>query len=85
MELRRPDLTVQVRSQAGLSATQVQAQLAFWSGVLRDVAPDFVAGEFAALDQAADQIWRNALEHPQTVTVHLPSDAPVGAESKLLR
>jgi hypothetical protein len=81
-EVRRPDLLAEVRRQRGLSPSQVQSQLAFWAQLLRDVAPDFLAGDFSPLDQAEELTRRRLLEHPQAVTVYLPSDAAAGADAR---
>lgn len=49
--------------------------------MLRDVAGDFLAGDFAPLDEASSLIRRRVADHPQNVQVWLPEEAPEEAEA----
>jgi len=82
VEVRQPGLMTDVRKQTGLTSDELDSQLWFWARTLRDVAGDFVAGEFAALDEAATLIRSRVAEHPQRVQVWLPEDAPQRAEDQ---
>jgi hypothetical protein len=80
VEVRRPELMPEVKSHIGLRPAQIEAQLAFWAEVLRAVAGDFLAGDFAAIDEAAALSRRRVAEHPQEMTVWIPPDSPEGSE-----
>ena len=82
VETRAPDLMDQVRKQVGLKSSDLDQQLQFWAQVLRDVAGDFLAGNFGPLDEAAALIRSRVADNPQTVQVWLPDDAPEGAEAQ---
>ena len=73
--VRRPDLLPACRDQRGLGEAEIRAQLDFWAGVLTDVVPDFLAGDAAAIDEAAVLIRQRVAEHPQRITVSLPQEA----------
>ncbi len=80
--VRRPDLLAEATRQSGLGASQVDDQLRFWARVLREVAGDFLEGDFASLDEAGALIRSRVAEHPQQVQVWIPSDTPEGAEAE---
>ena len=80
MEARRPDLVDEATKQTGLTDSEVDQQVEFWARVLRDVAADFLQGDFAPLDEAAALTRSRVAENPQEVQVWIPSDAPDGAE-----
>jgi hypothetical protein len=82
VEARSPELMNELRKQTGLKPSQLDQQLQFWAQLLRDVAGDFLAGDFAPLDQAATVIRSRVAENPQSVQLWLPDDAPEGAEAK---
>lgn len=68
----------------GLHPDDVERQLSFWATALRDVVPDFLAGDLSAIDEAEAVIRRKGEEHPQQLTVWLPEDAPPTAEAEEL-
>lgn len=80
VEVRRPDLLADVGAQHGLKPAELDEQLRFWAQVLREVAPDFLNGDFAPLDEAGDLIRRRVDQEPQQVRVWIPDNAPEGAE-----
>ena len=82
VEVRQPSLMTDVRKQRGLTAVELDGQLQFWADILRDVASDFVAGDFAPIDEAATLIRSRVAEHPQRVEVWLPEEAPERAEDQ---
>jgi len=82
VEVRQPSLMTDVRKQRGLTSDELDGQLQFWAHTLRDVAGDFVAGDFAPLDEAATLIRSRVAEHPQRVQVWLPEEAPQSAEDQ---
>lgn len=82
VEARQPDLLTEVARLRGLKSSELDQQLHFWARVLRDVAGDFVAGDFAPLDEAAAIVRTRVADHSQNVQVWLPDDAPNGAEDE---
>jgi hypothetical protein len=82
VEVRQPSLMAEVRMQTGLTSNELDRQLRFWAHTLREVAWDFVAGNFAPLGEAATVIRSRAAEHPQRVQVWLPEEAPKSAEDQ---
>lgn len=60
----------------GLDDGDVEAQLGFWAGALREYGTDFLAGDLSVLDQLEQMIRDNARLHgPPEVTVWVPEDA----------
>ena len=82
VKVRQPHLMAEVAGHTGLGTAQVDEQLRFWAQVLRDVAGDFLGGDFAPLDEAAVFIRSQVAAHPQQVQVWIPSDAPPEADAK---
>lgn len=82
VESRQPDLMRDVTRLHGLKPSDLDQQLHFWARVLRDVAGDFLAGDFAPLDEAAAIVRARVADHPQSVQVRLPDDAPTGDEAQ---
>ena len=82
VEARQPDLMSEVARQRGLNSSELDEQLQFWARVLRDVAGDFLNGDFAPLDEAAEIVRARVADNPQGVQVWLPDDAPDGAEAE---
>lgn len=60
----------------GLSDAEVEAQLLYWSSVLREIATDFLRGDCAAIDDAAVIVRAKVAANPQRVVAYLPEDAP---------
>lgn len=85
LEARMPSRLPEAHSMTGLSAKDLDKQLAFWSEILRSVAPDFLAGQFAAMDEGAEIIRARVREHPQQITTWLPDDAPPEADQAARR
>jgi hypothetical protein len=85
LEARRADLQHAALLMTGLQDREIDAQLAFWADSLRDVCPDFLAGDFAAIDEAGAIIRARVREHPQEIVAWLPEDAPTGADASALR
>jgi hypothetical protein len=82
VEVRQPDLMADVGKQTGLTSDELDGQLRFWAHILCDVARDFLAGDFASLDEAATLIRSRVAEHPQRVQVWLSEEAPESAEDQ---
>jgi hypothetical protein len=85
LEVRRPDLFVQARLMTGLGGEQLDRQLAFWSSAVREVVPDFLAGDLGAIDEASELIRERVRLSPQQVQVWLPGESPAGAEADQIR
>ncbi len=79
IEARRPDLVEQLPA-GGLKDAELDGQLAKWAELLRVVAPDFLGGDTAAIDEAAEVLRQRVRENPQRVTVWEPE----GTESSSL-
>lgn len=60
---------------AGLRQEELKTQLASWATLLREVAPDFLAGADAAFDDARMVVRRRVEQDPQQVTLWLPEHA----------
>ena len=82
VELKAPDLMSEAKKLSGLKPAQLDEQLHFWSFALRQLAGDFLAGDFGSLDEAASIIRHRVANHPQEVTVWLPEDASQEAEDQ---
>jgi len=82
IESREPDLMSEVRKQTGLEPSALDEQLRFWARVLREVAGDFLAGDFAPLDEAGSLTRSRVADNPQGAQVWLPEDAPPGADAQ---
>lgn len=50
VRLRRHDARTVLARQSGTSAAEIESQLAFWAGALRDHCADFLAGDLRGLD-----------------------------------
>ena len=48
----------------GLSDKEVEAQLVSWSTALRSIAPDFLTGDCAAIDEAEALVRERMRQHP---------------------
>jgi hypothetical protein len=59
----------------GLTAGDLERQLAFWASSLITVTPEFLDGDMSAIDDAAAVVRGRVTEHPQQITVFMPSDA----------
>lgn len=79
---RQPALEHELRRQSGLKPAEIDRQLDFWARTLRDVAQDFLDGDFGALDEAGAIIRERVAAEPQEVRVYLPSDASPGEEAE---
>lgn len=75
IEARRPDLLPRVRAGKGLSTKAARAQLELAAALVREVTPDFLTGETAAIDDGSRIVRARVREHPQELTVHLPASA----------
>jgi len=75
VEARRPDLLGEFQADEGLSKKAVGRQLTLAASLLREVAPDFLAGDTSAIEDGAKVVRARAREHPQEFTVHLPPTA----------
>ena len=64
----------------GLDNAKVNRQLQFWADCLRTTAGDFLRGDMAPIDEAAELIRARVKEHPQEMTIWVPDNAPTGAE-----
>jgi hypothetical protein len=85
LEARRPDLQHAALLTTGLQDREIEFQLAFWADALRAVCSDFLAGEFAAIDEAGAIVRARVREHPQEIVTWLPEDAPADADASALR
>lgn len=75
---RAPQLLDELKSARGLGDEQVERSLALQARAVEEYAADILSGDlgiFATLDQRVKQ---HVKEHPQTLTIHIPDDAPVG-------
>ena len=68
-------------SQHGLEPHDVEAQLAFWSKVLRDYGGDLLAGDLSVLDELEQMVRDRARQHRQEVVVWLPESASADEEA----
>jgi hypothetical protein len=68
-------------SQHGLEPQEVEAQLAFWSEVLRDYGGDLLAGDLSVLDELEQMVRDRARQHRQEVVVSLPESASADEEA----
>ena len=84
VEVRQPELMADVARLGGVSASHLDEQLRFWARVLKEVAPDFLDGDLAPIDEADALIRSRVAENPQQVQLWISSDAPAGAESERL-
>ena len=71
IEARRRDLVEQLPA-GGLKVAELDQQLAKWAELLRVVAPDFLDGDTAVIDEAAEALRQRVRENPQRVTVWEP-------------
>lgn len=78
IEARRPDLLPSLRAGKGLSAKAAKGQLALAAALVREVTPDFLGGDTAAIDDGAAIVRSRVREHPQQLTVHLPASTTAG-------
>jgi len=85
LEARRPDLMEAALPMTGLQDRDIDLQLAFWANALREACPDFLAGDFAAIDEAGEIVRERVREHPQEIVAWLPEDAPGSADASALR
>ena len=85
LEARAPERLRAASRATGLRKHQVERQLRMWASLLRDTAPDFLAGSMAALDEAEEIVRRRVRAEPQEVTVWLPADASDAEEEEALR
>lgn len=84
LEARKPSRLAETRSMTGLDGKRLDEQLAFWAEILRAVAPDFLGGDFAAMDETAEIVRARVREHPQQIVTWLPEDAAPGADEAAL-
>lgn len=75
LQARSAELFQQVAAQRGLDDSQVERQLAFWASALVSVAPEFLHGDMAAVDEAETIVRERVHQHPQQATVWVPEDA----------
>jgi hypothetical protein len=71
-----------VKKQSGLRPVELDHRLHFWALVLRQLAGDFLAGDFRPLDEAALITRDRVADSPQEVTATLPEDAPDEVEAR---
>ena len=79
LEARQPELLHELGN--GLSEGEVEAQLARYAELLRNVVPDFLEGSDAALVEGDAVIRERVKANPQELTVWLPSDASEAEEA----
>jgi len=78
----RPDGADEVlASRHGLLPQEVEAQLAFWSEVLRDYGGDLLAGDLSVLDELEQMVRDRARQHRQEVVIWLPEGASADEEA----
>jgi hypothetical protein len=63
-------------SQHGLGPQEVEAQLAFWSEVLRDYGGDLLAGDLSVLDELEQTVRDRARQHPRRWSSGFPKAPP---------
>ncbi len=68
--------------QGGLSAQQVEAQLAFWSSALREYGQYFLAGDLRVLDELESMVRGRVRQLRQEVTVWLPDGASADEQDR---
>jgi hypothetical protein len=79
---RAPEVDEASRALGGLSRDAVEKQLLWWADALRSVAPDFLAGDDAALRDGERVIRQRVAENPQALTIWLPADASQEEEDR---
>ena len=82
LEARAPDRSAETQQATGLGEDQVDQQLALWSRLLRDVAPDFLDGGHDLFAEAKEIVRKRVQAHPQSVTVWLPRGASPEREAQ---
>lgn len=82
LEVRDPKALERARLLSGLDTDDLERQLTFWAQTLRRVAPDFLQGSMAALDEAEQVVRRRVAEQPQEVVAWIPADTPPTAEAE---
>ena len=82
LALRRPGAQEFVTRQRGLSAEEIEAQLVFWSGTLREYGQDFLAGDLRVLDELEQIVRNRAGQHRPEVVVWLPGGATAEDEAR---
>jgi hypothetical protein len=85
VEARAHDRLAETQEVTGLSKAQVARGLELWSRLLRDVAPDFLAGDYAVFEEAKEIIRERVREHPQRVEVWLPDTASADDASRAMQ
>jgi hypothetical protein len=75
VEARAPERLGEIQQVTGLSNARVEQGLELWSRLLRDAAPDFLAGDDAVFEEAKEIIRQRVSEHPEKVEVWLPDTA----------
>lgn len=68
-------------SRHGLEPQEVEAQLAFWSEVLRDYGGDLLTGDLGVLDELEQMVRDRARQHRQEVVLWLPEGASAHDEA----
>lgn len=75
LEMRSPNLFERRLQVSGQRRKDLDKRLELLASSVREVAGDFLAGDFGAIDDAATELRAYVLEHPQQVVVSLPSGA----------
>lgn len=75
VEARAPDRLAETQEVTGLSKARVERGLELWSRLLREVAPDFLAGDHSVFEEAKEVVRERVRDDPQRVEVWLPDTA----------
>ena len=81
---RAPDRLIEIQAATGLKKAAIERQLALWSQLVRDVAPDFLRGADTVFNDAKGVIRGRVREHPQQVEIWLPDGASPEEESSAI-
>ena len=81
---RASDRTAETEA-TGVSKAELRAQLATWSGLLKAVAADFLAGDDGVFNDARAVVRQRVTDNPQEIIVWLPEDADAEREAGALR
>ena len=72
---RAPERVAEIEAATGLKSGAVDQQLAMWSSILRELAPDFLVGASEVFGEARAIVRERVAAEPQQVVIWLPGSA----------
>ena len=81
LEARDPGRLHEASALSGLDKDSIARQLTFWADALQAVAPDFLRGDVAAIEEGEAIVRERVRQNPQEIVAWIPDDAPPGAEA----